>query len=118
MSETFSVASGGAASTGLAVVRSWNTFVPDGYVPVRPPLQPMNDVAVFPVHVTVPDEPKEIVCGDQVNVDVSTTGIVVLGRVTLLLKVVSGGPVSVQDVVATVASSRRPSAVVLPLSRP
>src|SRR5215218_3928474 len=115
-SETFSVASGGAAWTGLAVVRSWNTFMPDGYVPARPPLQPLNDVAVFPVQVTVPDGPKEIVCGDQVNVDVSTTGIVLLGRVTLLLKVVSGGPVSVQDVVGavTVANRRRPSAVVLP----
>jgi hypothetical protein len=93
-------------------------LVPDGYVPVRPPLHPMNDVAVFPVHVTVPEGPKEIVFGDQVNVDVSITGTVVLGRVTLLLNVVSGGPVSVQGVVGTVASSRSPSAVTLPLSRP
>ena len=119
-SETFSVASGGAASTGLDDVRSWKTCLPDGYVPARPPLQPMNAVAVFAVHVTVPDVPKEIVFGDQVKVDVSTTGIVLLGRVTLLLKVVSGGPVSVQYVVGavTVASRRRPSAVVPPLSRP
>src|SRR4051812_31034552 len=108
---------------GLAVVRTWKTGVPDGYVAGTPPLQLVNEIDVFPVQLTVPDEPKAIVLGDQVNFDVSATGIEGAGvvvSVTAALKLVIAGPASVYDVAgaSTVASRRRPSAVVLPLSRP
>ena len=60
-----------------------------------PPLQPVNDVAVVPVHVTVPDEPNEIVFAPELNLSVAATEIVALGKVTAALSVVArrGGTV-------------------------
>jgi hypothetical protein len=66
------------------------TVAPEGYVPGVPPLQPVNDVAVVPVHVTVPDEPNEIVFTPELNLSVAATEIVALGKVTEALSVVLG----------------------------
>ena len=43
------------------------TAVPDAYVPAVPPLQPVKDVAVLVAHVTVPDEPNEMVFVPELN---------------------------------------------------
>jgi hypothetical protein len=80
------------------------TTVPDGYVPFVPPLQPVNVVDVFPVQVTVPDEPNEIVFVPELNRLVLATERVALGNVVLALNVVAGddgqyeGSVTVTDV--------------------
>jgi len=66
------------------------TAVPEAYAPAVPPLQPVNEVAVVPVHVTVPDEPNEIVFVPALKRCVPATGTVAFGRVTLELKVVPG----------------------------
>jgi len=65
-------------------------------------------------------KPKAIVFGDQVNFEVSATAMLAVGSVTALLSVVIAGPVSTYEIVGagTVASRRKPSAVMLPLSRP
>jgi hypothetical protein len=65
------------------------TDVPAGNVPA-PPLQPVNDAAVRVVHVTVPEEPNEIVFVPELNLPVAVTGTVELGSVTLPLSVVAG----------------------------
>src|SRR4051794_24337263 len=80
------------------------TVVPERYVPVAPPLQPVNEVDVCPVHVTVPEEPNEMVFVPELNRPVPATGIVAFGNVTLPLSVVAGdegqydGSVTVIDV--------------------
>ena len=66
------------------------TVAPEGYVPAVPPLQPVNDVAVFAVHITVPDEPNEIVFVPGLNLSVAAAGIAVAGNVTAALSVVVG----------------------------
>ena len=66
------------------------TVVPEGYVPEAPPLQPVNDVPVVPVHVTVPEAPNEIAFAVELNLSVAATEIVALGNVTALLSVVFG----------------------------
>jgi hypothetical protein len=79
------------------------TVAPEGYVPAVPPLQPVNDVAVFPVQATVPEEPNEIVFATELNLSVEATAIVALGKVTAALSVVAGeeeqyeGSVTVTD---------------------
>src|SRR5262245_2126666 len=79
------------------------TVAPEGYVPAAPPLQPVNDVSVVPVHATVPDEPNEIVFDPELNRPVAATAIVALGNVTAPLSVVLGeegqydGSVTVTD---------------------
>ena len=79
------------------------TVAPEGYVPAVPPLQPVNDVAVSPVHATVPDEPNEIVFAPELNLSVAVAEIVALGKVTAALSVVVGeeeqyeGSVTVTD---------------------
>jgi hypothetical protein len=63
----------------------------------------VNDVAVFPVQVTVPDEPNEIVFVPELNLSVAVAAIVALGKVTAALSVVVGeeeqydGSVTVTD---------------------
>jgi hypothetical protein len=79
------------------------TVAPVGYVPAVPPVQPVNDVAVFPVHATVPDEPNEIVFAPELNLSVAAAGIVAAGKVTAAPSVVVGeeeqydGSVTVTD---------------------
>jgi hypothetical protein len=79
------------------------TVAPEGYVPAVPPLQPVNEVPVFPVHATVPEEPNEIVFAPELNLSVAATEIVALGKVTAALSVVLGeeeqydGSVTVTD---------------------
>ena len=79
------------------------TVAPEGYVPAVPPLQPVNDVPVVPVHATVPEEPNEIVFAPALNLPVAATGMVAFGRVTAALSVVVGeeeqydGSVTVTD---------------------
>jgi len=83
--------------TGLVSV------VPAGYVPAAPPLHPVNDVAVFAVQVTVPEDPSEIVFVPELNLSVAATEIDALGSVTSALSVVRGdegqyeGTVTVTD---------------------
>jgi hypothetical protein len=68
-----------------------------------PPVQLVNDVAVFPVQVTVPEEPNEIVFVPELNLSVAVAEIVALGKVTAALSVVVGeeeqyeGSVTVTD---------------------
>jgi hypothetical protein len=69
------------------------TAEPETYVPAVPPLQPVNDVEVFPVQVTVPEEPNEIVFVPELKRLVLTTPTVAVGRVTAALSVVVGDDV-------------------------
>jgi hypothetical protein len=79
------------------------TVAPAVYVPAVPPLQPVKDVPVVPVHVTVPEEPNEIVFAPELNLSVAAAGIVAAGNVTAALSVVVGeeeqygGSVTVTD---------------------
>ena len=73
-------------------------------MPARPPVQPVNDVEVVCVHVTVPDEPNEMVFVSKLKLAVLATLIVALGRVTLLLRdvVEEGGEAGQYDGSVTV----------------
>jgi hypothetical protein len=66
------------------------TVVPEVYVPAAPPEQPVNDVAVLPVHVTVPEDPNEIVFLAELNLSVAATAMIAFGNVTAALSVVVG----------------------------
>jgi hypothetical protein len=79
------------------------TVAPEGYVPAVPPLQPVKDEPVIPVHATVPEDPNEIVFAPELNLSVAAAGIVAAGKVTAPLSVVVGaeeqygGSVTVTD---------------------